>query len=465
MTKNTIARYLVCAGLSLLCVVGFARTSKEVAKEIQQLNKQVESLKKEQSKLKKQPKVVYAKEPIRAGNITKRLGTVEINRRFECAYAKGVYHENRWTKNGGWRDEVCSKCSGKYYEWRDYQGQIDSSKKAVVRLEAIDEELDQLKDKLTELRKEKSELAREEREAAAEAKKSKQDSSKPKNKSDGAAKDYMIVDLESGKVTYEAMVSQAESNQKYQAPEYKTKYLVLRRVPAGTYWIGGPEDASVKIDLGRNSYHSVTTSKDYYFAIYELTVAQYDRLMEAATPSDSTEPKGGVSYNIQRGSAQPAATPTSGPIANLNRKTGLEFDCPTTSMFEIASRAGKASKWISGDSPDGLPEYAWLDGSNVPRPVGTKKPNDWGIYDTVGNQWEIGRDAWNSADLALLQPDPLVPMSASEDDDKNALLGNGVVEKYTNNPPRSRFSMRHCSFRTNTRVHIGCRLTVIDPLH
>lgn len=188
MTKNTIARYLVCAGLSLLCVAGWSRTSKEVAKEIQQLNKQVESLKKEQSKLKKQPKVVYAKEPIRAGNITKRLGTVEINRRFECAYAKGVYHENRWTKNGGWRDEVCSKCSGKYYEWRDYQGKIDSSKKAVARLEAIDEELDQLKDKLTELRKEKSELAREEREAAAEAKKSKRNpSEKPAVKDDESA--------------------------------------------------------------------------------------------------------------------------------------------------------------------------------------------------------------------------------------------------------------------------------------
>ena len=279
----------------------------------------------------------------------------------------------------------------------------------------------------------------------------------------GSAKDYMIVDLETGKVVYEAMHSQEASNKRYQDNKYKTRYLVLRRIPAGKYYIGGPEDENIKIDLGRNSYHAVNVSKDYYFAIYELTVAQYDRIMGVTPKSNSVEPKGGLSYDIQRGGASYTGTPTSGPIANLNKKTGLTFDCPTTSMFEIANRAGCKTKWILGDTPDGLTEYAWLDGSNIPRPVGAKKPNNWGIYDAIGNQWEVGRDAWNSGDLARLQPDPLVAIAESENDSEVALMGNGVCERHNGNTVRSRFSLRHHTFKANTRVHMGCRLTIIDP--
>ena len=457
-------KILVYAIVGALCATGFARTSKDVAKEISTLNKQVESLKKEQTKLKKKPKVSYAKEQIRSGNVVKRMNTVEINRKFECAYHKGVFHDRRWTRGGGWRDEVCSKCSVKYYEWREYVNMLGDSQKATERIEEINEELDKLKDQLSELRQEKSELAREENEAkGGSTEKNIAKSSQSSAKTGGD--DYMIVDLETGKVAYEAMRSQDESNERYQDNKYKTRYLVLRRIPAGKYWIGGPEDANTNIDLGKNSYHSVNVSKDYYFAIYELTVAQYDRIMGVTPQSNSIEPKGGLSYNLQRGGAYYTDVPASGPIAELNKNTGLTFDCPTTSMFEIANRAGCTTKWILGDTPDGLTEYAWLDGSNIPRPVGTKKPNNWGIYDTIGNQWEVGRDAWNSGDLARLQPDPLVAITASENESEAALMGNGVCEKHDGNTVRSRFSLRHHTFKTNTRVHMGCRLSIIDPKH
>ena len=54
-------------------------------------------------------------------------------------------------------------------------------------------------------------------------------------------KEYMIVNLETGAVSFEGMTTQAAANAKYNTNEYKTKKMVFRRVKAGTYYIGGAE--------------------------------------------------------------------------------------------------------------------------------------------------------------------------------------------------------------------------------
>ncbi len=161
---------LVFAVSSAICVTGFARTSKEVDKEISALNKQVEKLKKEQRDLKKKPTVTYTETHSHAGNVLKKMGSnVEINRRFECGYSRGVYHESLWSREHGWRDSVCNKCKTKYYEWKDYKGQIDESKKRLDRIDEINGEIDELKDQISELRQERKELLREEKAAKSEA--------------------------------------------------------------------------------------------------------------------------------------------------------------------------------------------------------------------------------------------------------------------------------------------------------
>ena len=74
---------------------------------------------------------------------------------------------------------------------------------------------------------------------------------------------------------------------------------------------------------------------------------------------------------------------------NYLHRTGYRL--PTEAEWEYAARAGTLGSRHFGDADSLLSRYAWYDGNTHKErmhPVASLLPNQWGLYDMLGNAWE-----------------------------------------------------------------------------
>ena len=262
--------------------------------------------------------------------------------------------------------------------------------------------------------------------------------------------DYMVIDLDTGDVTFEGMLySQELSNNRYNsdtsgpngANVYKTSKMVLRKVPRWADRNSLPNattlDSLSGYPFGWNATRCSSptnwvTKKDYYIGVFPVTQAQYVKygltnpsICTSTIVGNTTEyrPVDGVSYKALRGDARAGmalpevdSTDSGTFLQQLNCKTGnkFNFDLPTEVMYEIACRAGSSAKYYWGETAD-YSTYVVSSTSISPartttEEVGTKVANDWGLYDMVGNVYELCLDECNeTTPSTTLLTDPFVP--------------------------------------------------------
>ncbi len=175
-------------------------------------------------------------------------------------------------------------------------------------------------------------------------------------------------------------------------------------VPAGGFQMGqlvGPGWDEVPI-------HPVHISQPFEMGKYEITQSQYTSIL-SENPSYHTGadlPVEMVSWNGAKAFVD--------ALNSLN--DGYNYRLPTEAEWEYAARAGTIGRW-----PFNINEVAWhgSNSSGQTHPVGTKKPNPFGLYDMQGNVSEWVRDWFDSeyyqycVDHSLVT-DPPGPASGTE---------------------------------------------------
>jgi formylglycine-generating enzyme required for sulfatase activity len=187
-------------------------------------------------------------------------------------------------------------------------------------------------------------------------------------------------------------------------------------IPAGSFVMGSPPgEAKKDNEAAIEKQHRVTITRPFYMAKYELTQAQYAKVM-GANPSKTK----GDSLPVHNVSCQNART----FCEKCSQLTKREVQLPTEAQWEYACRAGTKTAYHSGDTIDDLNKVGWHGGNSGGKlhAVGALKPNAWGLYDMHGNVRELVRDLYADAPLS----DATDPIGPKDGDPKNHVVRGGA---------------------------------------
>lgn len=226
--------------------------------------------------------------------------------------------------------------------------------------------------------------------------------------------------------------------------------MTLTLVPAGEFLMGAPDDDDLA-QKHEKPQHKVRIGAAFYLGRHEVTVTQFQNFVtetgfKTAAESDGKGASGydpdrrGFEYESGKYSWRTPGYTQNGdhPVVNVNwhdaqafcswlsKKEGRRYRLPTEAEWEYACRAGTTTRFTIGNSPADLRSLAnlgdqalatkwdtlsvkkyglnpqsitfqaWDDDHAFTAPVGSFKPNEFGLYDMLGNVGEFCNDSYQS---------------------------------------------------------------------
>ena len=175
-------------------------------------------------------------------------------------------------------------------------------------------------------------------------------------------------------------------------------------VKGGIFMMGAME-SDKQAHANEKPAHKVTLTYDYYIGQTEVTQALWQAVMgnNPSTMIGDNLPVNNVLWEDADAFTK-----------RLSLLTGCSFHLPTEAEWEFAARGGNKSQGYLYAGSNNIQEVAWYvsNSGNTTQPVGTKQPNELGIYDMSGNVIEWCSD-WLGPYSAEAQVNPIGPATGA----------------------------------------------------